>query len=134
MGIDKKDVNSVIHYDMPQSIESYVQEIGRAGRDGNHAKCHMMINDQNYYELRQLVLKNIIDIKIAFWFVSKLMKEIKDVWVENKLNISMGKRKYVEIERDEVEEEEKHIKNDDIQVDENINEIVFDKPEHRNLL
>ena len=52
MGIDKSDIQSVIHYDMPRAIENYVQEIGRAGRDGNLARCHLFLEDNDFYDLR----------------------------------------------------------------------------------
>ncbi|XP_032298491.1 ATP-dependent DNA helicase Q4 [Coturnix japonica] len=63
MGLDKADVRAVLHYNMPRSFEGYVQEIGRAGRDGETAWCHLFIDHQgsDRLELRRQVFADALD-------------------------------------------------------------------------
>jgi len=93
MGIDKKDIRRIIHYDLPKSIENYSQEIGRSGRDGKPALCEVLANRDSIHILENFVygdtpeknsilhlLRGIKENKGFVW-------EIKTTTLANELNI-----------------------------------------------
>lgn len=70
MGVDKKDVGLVIHYDISDSLENYVQEAGRAGRDESiSAECYVLYNDEDLS--KHFILLNQTKLTI---------KEIQQIW------------------------------------------------------
>jgi len=93
MGIDKKDIRRIIHYDLPKSIENYSQEIGRSGRDGKPALCEVLANRDNIHILENFIYGDTPEKNSIF----QLLRTIKDnkgfVWetqitkLANELNI-----------------------------------------------
>ncbi|XP_074880211.1 ATP-dependent DNA helicase Q4 [Buteo buteo] len=74
MGLDKSDVRGVVHYNMPKNFESYVQEIGRAGRDGEPAHCHLFLEPEggDLHELRRHIYGDTVD----FFTIKKLVQKV----------------------------------------------------------
>lgn len=62
MGIDKADVRFVVHFDLPDSLEAYFQEAGRAGRDGERAYAVLLFNSADEKKLDQQVKSNFPEI------------------------------------------------------------------------
>lgn len=76
MGVDKKDVKLVIHYDISDSLENYVQEAGRAGRDQTlAAECFVLFNDNDLD--KHFILLN--QTKLSISEIQQVWKAIKDL-------------------------------------------------------
>ncbi|CAI9093261.1 OLC1v1028725C2 [Oldenlandia corymbosa var. corymbosa] len=97
MGLDKKDIGAVwtfswffclkasipvtstsihlsqvIHYSLPESLEGYVQEIGRAGRDGRLSYCHLFFDEATYFKMRSLMHSDGVDDFAVIKFLSQV--------------------------------------------------------------
>lgn len=76
MGVDKKDVGLVIHYDISVSLENYIQEAGRAGRDQSlQAECFVLFNDEDLNQ--HFILLN--QTKLSISEIQQVWKAIKDL-------------------------------------------------------
>jgi len=76
MGVDKKDVGMVIHYEISSSLEDYVQEAGRAGRDENiTADCYVLFDEEDLD--KHFILLN--QTKVSIKEIQQVWKAIKDI-------------------------------------------------------
>lgn len=76
MGVDKKDVGAVIHYDISDSLENYVQEAGRAGRDPHlEARCFVLYSDSDLD--KHFILLN--QTKLSISEIQQIWKAVKDL-------------------------------------------------------
>src|SRR5690554_6444526 len=76
MGVDKKDVGMVIHYELSDSLENYVQEAGRAGRDADiTADCYVLFNEEDLS--KHFILLN--QTKLNIKEIQQIWKAVKDI-------------------------------------------------------
>ena len=78
MGIDKSNIRLIIHYHLPTQIESFVQEAGRAGRDGKTSLSILLYSDKDFFIPKQIIQNELPSIEIiqnAFRVLYTLQKE-----------------------------------------------------------
>ena len=109
MGIDKRDIRRVIHYDLPKSIENYSQEIGRSGRDGEPSLCEVLGSRDNVHTLENFIYgdtpekENLRKILTIIQENRQKTWEVKSLSLSKELNIRMLPLKtlfvYLDIEK-----------------------------------
>ncbi|OUM68248.1 hypothetical protein PIROE2DRAFT_4128, partial [Piromyces sp. E2] len=95
LGVNKSDVRSVIHFNLPKSIENYTQEIGRSGRDGNIAYCHLFLSSKDYVKMRSLAYCDGVDLSC--------IKEMLNRIILCNCNTNSTKRIFLPIDTSEID-------------------------------
>jgi len=97
MGIDKPNIRFVIHYDLPQSIEGYYQEIGRAGRDGLFSDCTMLFSSSDVSKIKWAIqFKKDHAQKLANIHLRDLLQFIKSGSCRRKLLLKYFGERYLQ--------------------------------------
>ena len=118
MGINKKDIRLIIHYHLPLQIESYIQEIGRAGRDGKESVSILFFSQNDIYLPLNIIENQFLtkdELEIVLKNLSKLDKVLKNKYeMEDYLAINevQWKNLKYQLENHGMIKEDKLIKND----------------------
>ncbi len=75
MGIDKADIRAIYHYNLPKSLENYMQETGRAGRDGLPAHCELLASGEDLTVLENFVYGDTPDGSSVWEFIQWLLDQ-----------------------------------------------------------
>ncbi|MGJ8662511.1 MAG: RecQ family ATP-dependent DNA helicase [Marinicella sp.] len=88
MGIDKKNVRRVLHFDLPKSIENYSQEIGRAGRDDQQSICEIFANNDSLQVQENFIYGDTPEMKSIHQLLVQIQQTKEAYWETKLLSLS----------------------------------------------